>query len=608
MLAVTVAAACGPTPAPTAPAPPLPIVAARLADVSPVVMVAAGDTVFHADLEGVWAVPATGGRPRRVAEPRQMISRLLAHGDQLYLGVASELLAVAAAGGEPRSLHRGPWWTFTVDDDGLWLLDGDGLHLVPAAGGPRRTVATDLGHGDSLLASDADALYLTTAAADDAAAGAEVGHGDATPAAIWRVAKRDGARARLAGRQHDVAGLLRRGDRLYWTSADAGLRSVAVTGGAIRTHLGGGGVALAADEHGVIVQTATGLFVEVRGGEARVADGAHDRVPERAPGPVLAGGALVALVTDPAAGASALWRLPRPWTSPITVAGWVTDHLFGLAVVGDDVVALDRPRDDERPGRLLRIDRRGRRRVLATGHGLEQLVVAGDRVVYRGGDGLWRLDPGAAPARVASLTDDDWVLGLTAGADTLYWSDTGVVKAVPLAGGEVRIVHDPDYRTGGSGRPEAALVVADGVVYVTQLGWGAGPLWKLGADGRAEIAFEPVDGAFERPLARVGDALFVVVEAAIWRVPLDGGPAAPVRQLGDAYPSALAAAGRHLVAVTSVDDRPQVVRIDPAGGAATPLLTVPDEAALLVAGAPAGDAVLIGLTTADLIVRVPLPR
>jgi hypothetical protein len=606
------ALACGPAAAPITPAPEVPEAAARLTAASPVAMAADGTTVYYADLDGVWAMSVTGGDARLVSAPDEMVERIVPHGDELLLGDVEEVLAVPITGGTPRVVVEGGAGGFAVDDDGVWFVRGGVLQVVPHAGGEARTVARVVGEVVAPLVVDRDGVYVATAITLDAATAPRMSD-DVTAAALWRIAKRDGARVQLAKRQFGVAALARRDDRLYWTSFAAGLRSVPVPGGGtIRTELGGAGVALAADADGVVVETATGYFVEVRREGARLAAGAARQHPEPTPGFVLAGGAVVALVTDLDANASAVWREPRPWRSPITVAGWVTDRIQRLVATGDGgVVVLDAPLDEAAPGRILRIDGNGRRHVVVAGTGLSELAVDGGTIAYRAGDAIWRKDGAAAAAvRAVTLPAKEIVLGLVLAGDRFVWSDTQHVRAAPAHGGAVVTLHQPDHGTLGTRRPHAELVVDGENVYFASLGWGGSGVARVIAIDKSEVLFEADEenGVYAGdPLVRAGDALYTTTSTnEIWRMPLAGGGARLVVPALEDDVLMLAAAGDRLVASLS-GDTARVALVEPLRAKVTTLATFDGEYGIELAGAPEGDAVYCGLVTSDLIVRVPLP-
>ncbi len=605
--------ACGPRPGPDAPVvAPGPTTALQLAAISPMALAAAGDTLYYADLEGVWAMPAGGGDARLVTNTPQLVQRIVPYADQLFLGVEDALLVVPASGGAARQLYTGGSSPFVVDDGGVWFIDGHGVRVVSHAGGEPRTVASGLGDVDiaaTVLTTDGDAVYVSNDLTDDDHA--PVMPDGASARAIWRVAKRDGARTQLAGRQYGVAGLVRHDDRLYWTSFGAGLRSVPATGGPIRTELGGGGVALAADADGIVVQTTTGLLVEVRAGIAHLAGGAPDRQPEPAPGLILAAGAVVALVTDHEAAASALWRLPRPWSSDVTVVGWVTDHIGALKATGDGLLVLDAPIDDAVPTRILHLDARGRRRVVVSAIGIDELTVAGDTIAYRADSALWRSDGGAAPVRVQPLDDDEEVLGLTLAGDAFYWSSGQVVRTAPARGGTVTTFHEPAAATGGSGRPSAELVVDGTTVYYSTLGWGSLGVRRVTGPEASELLFEPAEGMgyIGSGLVQVDDALYVSVAEGgqVWKVAMKGGGAVLVARDLTAVPASMIAVADRLVGEISDRGAPVLAVLDAGRGKLIPVLTLPGESSLVLAGAVTGDAVFAGLYDSDLIVRVPLP-
>ena len=602
-------AACGPqatTPAgPAGPTIEAPDDASRLAAASPVALAAAGEAVYYADLEGVWAGPVAGGDARLIAAPAQLVERIVPHGDELVLGTGAGVLAVPAAGGATRTIHAGGVTWFAIDDDGVWIVDEGGLRVVPLAGGEARTVVAGLGEVVAPVVTDGEAVYAALTLDETVTVGRrEV----VQAAAIVRIAKRDGARAVLAKRQFGVAGLLRRGDRLYWTSFAAGLRSVPARGGTIATHLGGGGVALADDADGVVVQTTSGMWIEVRPEGARVAAGARRRLPERTPGLVLAGGAVVALVTDGHEGVSELWREVRPWPSSIAVAGWVTDGLRELIATGDGLLVLDALRDDEATGQILHIDARGRRRVLASAPGMRELAVDGDRLAYRAGDAIWWKRGAAAPARAVTV-GDELVLGLVLVGDTFYWSESQGVRTATVGGAPSTYYDDPRSRSAGSGRPDAHLLVDGQTVYFTQLGWGGDGIRKVVDATTLAPVYEPPEGVWaDGALARIGDTLYVTnSESEIVRAPLAGGGAHVVAK-GGAYPfTALVAGGGRLVAASYDDDGSGLVVIDPVAGTIEPVVTFAAESTIVPAVEPSGDAVYVGLVESDLIVRVPLP-
>lgn len=607
---IALLAACGPraaTPAggTGAAVDQAPREAARLAAASPVALAAAGGTVYYADLEGVWTVPVAGGDARLIVAPAQLVEQIVPHGDELVLGTSAGVLAVPAAGGPTRTIHAGAATWFAIDADGVWLVDEGGLHVVPLAGGEARTVVAGLGDVDAPIVTDGEAVYAAVARDETVTVGRRT---KVRAAAIVRIAKRDGARTVLAKRQFGVAGLLRRDDRLYWTSFSAGLRSAPARGGAIATHLGGGGIALAADADGVVVQTTSGMWIEARPDGARVAAGTFGRLPEGTPGFVLAGGAIVALVTDHDQGHSELWRETRPWRSSITVAGWVTDGLRELVATDDGVIALDAPRDDEATGRVLRIDGRGRRRVVASATGMSELAVDGDQVAYRAGDAIWRVRGAAAPARAVTV-GEELVLGLVLTGDTFYWSDSQGVRTAIAGGAPRTLFDDPNVGYGGSGKPDAHLLVDGKSIYFSQLGWGGDGIQRVIDTTTAQLLYQPPGEAWtEAALVRVGDALyFTTSEPAIVRLPLAGGRARVIAR-GDRYPfGELATGGDRLVAEYYRDEGQVLALVDPVAGKLAPLVTFATESMLRLAVTPTGDAVYVGLVDADLIVRVPLP-
>ena len=609
MFILALLAGCGPQPAPDVPTVAPPRDAGRLAAASPVAMAAAGDTVFYADLEGVWAVPIAGGDARLVTNTRQLVQRIVPHGTDLYLAVEDGLLLVPTAGGTATAIHTaGAGLAFAVDDGGIWFNDGNGLQVMPLAGGAARTVAERLGSQASIIVTDADAVFVTEELSGEDRPSLTLDE-DVVASALWRVAKVDGKRTPIARRQFGVAGVAVRDDRVYWTSYGAGLRSAPAAGGAIRTHVGGAGVALTADVDGVIVETASHLLIEVRGDVARVDPGALTRMPEATPAPVLAGGALVALVTDESAGASELWRLKRPWTSQVTVAGWVTDRVAELAVSGDDLLVLDAPRDETLEGRIVRIGPGGKQRVVARATGIDGLAVDGDTIGYHAAGALWRVGPGPA-ARAVALPEDELVLGLTLAGDRFYWSDSQTVRTAPASGGAASTLHEPRGRFGGSGRPDAELVVDGATVYFSSLGWGSTAVQRVKGLEATDLLFEPGEdaGHLGDGLVRAGDALYVTVgESEVWRVPMAGGPAMPLARELPTLPYNLVAVGQRLACAMVIDGTTTVAMIDPMKGSMTPLLGLPRDYTVVLAGAPSGDAVYVGLVASDLILRVPLP-
>jgi len=615
---IAVLSACGPRPE-TARTPSVeaPRDAARLAAVSPVALATDAGTIYYADLEGVWALSVMGGDAKLVTAPPKLVERIVPHGAQLVLGTAEGVLAVPVDGGPVQTLLEGPAPPFAVDDDGVWFVDGASLRMVPLTGGDARTIADGVGETFALPITDGDAVYVAANIPDPDELAMTVG---APPMAITRYAKRDGARTTIARRQFGVAGMLRRDDRLYWTSVGAGLRSAPSTGGDIRTELGGGGVALAADEDGIVVQTDHGLLVEVRREGARVATSTTRGVPEISPGLVLSGGAVVSLVTDPSASASELWRLPRPWRSTVTVAGWVTERISALAADGDALYILDAPvfvpdlggiRDYELvPGRVLRIDARGQRRVLASDVEIDQLAVENGTVVYRTIDAIWRIDPDKAPVRAVSVPKDAWVLGLVLSGGALYWTDSDVVRTASARGGAATTLFTPEGGIGGTGLPFAQMVVDRSTVYISSLGWGSMGVRRVASADRSDLLFDsPDESAYlGQMLVRAGDALYTTLSSGeIWRVPLSGAGARAVVRGLDGPPVDLVGVGDRVVVLDSTDGVPVLSLLEPLRGKMAPLATFSGESSILLAGAPKGDAVYAGLVDNDLVVRIPIP-
>lgn len=614
---IAVLAACGPRgESPQTPSIEAPRDAARLAAVSPMALAADAGTIYYADLEGVWSLSVMGGDAKLVTAPPQLVERIVPHGAQLVLGTAGGVLVVPVVGGPAETLLEGPAPPFAVDDDGVWFVDRASLRVVPLAGGDARTIADGVGETFAHPITDGDAVYVAADIPDPGELAMTVG---APPMAITRYAKRDGARTTIARRQFGVAGLLRRHDRLYWTSVGAGLRSAPAAGGAIRTELGGGGVALAADEDGIVVQTDHGLLVEVRRDGARVATSVTRGVPEISPGLVLSGGAVVSLVTDPSASATELWRLPRPWRSRVTVAGWATDRVAALAVDGDALYLLDAPMftpawgaeaDDPVAGRILRIDGHGRRQVLASGDNFDQLTVDAGTVGYRAGDALWRIDPGKEPVRAVSIPEDEWVLGLVLSGGAFYWTEGNVVRTASAKGGAATTMHEPDGGLGGTGLPSAQIVVDRNTVYISSLGWGSMGVRRVVALDHSDLLFDsPDESAYlGQMLVRAGDALYTTLSSGeIWRVPLDGAGARAVVRGLDGPPVDLAGVGDRVVVLESKEGVLVLSLLEPRRGKMAPLATFTGESGVVLAGAPKGDAVYAGLVDNDLVVRIPLP-
>ncbi|HUQ03170.1 MAG TPA: hypothetical protein VM261_11795 [Kofleriaceae bacterium] len=612
MLVVAALAACGPkAEPPAAPTVEAPRDAARLGAVSPVALAADGVSVYYADLEGVWAQSVLGGDARLVTAPPKLVEAIVPHGDELVLGTADGLLAVPTVGGPVRTVHAGAVDWFAVQDTTIWFVAGGALRSVPLAGGAAQTVAADLGEVVAPIVTDADAVYAAIALDETVAISRKR---DVQAAAIVRISMRDGARSVLAKRQFGVASLLQRDGALYWTSFGAGLRSVAAragTGNAVVTHLGGGGVALAADADGIVVQTTTGLWIEVRPGGregAHVATGTRTRAPEKTPGFVLAGGAIVALVTEPDASQSELWREVRPWRSPVKVAGWVTDGMRELIATDDGVIVLDALLDEEATGRVLKIDARGRRTVLASAKAMSELAVDGDQLAYRAGDAIWRKRGTAAPVRAVAVGDER-VLGLVLRGDTFYWSDSQTVRSASAGGAPATFFDDPGRRSAGTGRPDASLVVEGTTVYFNQLGWISHGVQRVVNAETAQSLYEPPDGTWPGDqLVRAGDAFYVTTsENEIMRVPLAGGGGRVVIKGGE-YPFRdLVGGGDRLVTEYYTDDGEVIAAVDPIAGKVTPVATLATESSLRLAVTPSGDALYVGLLDSDLIVRMPLP-
>jgi hypothetical protein len=612
MLVVAALAACGPkAEPPAAPTIEVPEEAARLGAVSPVALAAEGVTVYYADLEGVWAQSVLGGDARLVTAPPKLVEAIVPAGAELVLGTADGLLAVPVAGGPVRTVYAGAVDWFAVDADAAWMVERGALRTVALTGGAAHDVAAGLGEVIAPIVVDADAVYVVLALDETATVSRKV---DVQAAQIVRIAKADGARTVLAKRQFGVAALLRRDDRLYWTGFAAGLRSVAARGGTIETHLGGGGVALAGDARGIVVQSTTGMWIEVRpGGDgdagAHAAAGARKRGPEQTPSFVLAGGAIVALVTEPDASQSELWREVRPWRSPITVAGWVTDRLRELIATDDGVIVLDALLDEEATGRVLKIDARGRRTVLASGTAMSELAVDGDQLAYRAGDAIWRKRGAAAAARAVTV-GDELVLGLVLRGDTFYWSDSQGVRTATAGGAPVTLYDDPRMRSAGTGRPDAHLAVDGATVYFNQLGWGSHGVQRVVDATTSQSLYEPPDGTWAGDeLVRAGDAFYVTTSAnEIVRVPVAGGGGARTVAKGGEYPfQDLAAGGDRLVTQYVSDDGQIIAEVDPVAGKVTPLTTLATEGGLHLAVPPSGDAVYAGSSDSDLIFRIPLP-
>ncbi|MBZ0234628.1 MAG: hypothetical protein K8M05_20010, partial [Deltaproteobacteria bacterium] len=265
---------------------------------------------------------------------------------------------------------------------------------------------------------------------------------------------------------------------------------------------------------------------------------------------------------------------------------------------------------DEVSGRVLRIDARGRRTVLASGPGMSELAVAGATIAYRAGDAIWSKDGAAAPVRAVSVGKAR-VLGLVLAGDRLYWSDTQRVQTAPRSGGAAAAVYDPPRRSLGTGAPDAQLVIVDGTVYFSTLGWGSdgiqrvvdattsAPLYETFADDEVWVGDS---------LARAGDALYISNSAGqIVRAPLAGGGVRAVVTGIEGAPVELAGGGDRLVAQYVEDGAYTIAAVDPLAGKLTVLVSLPGEDAAMLAVAPAGDAVYAGLRGSDLIVRIPLP-
>ncbi len=90
-------------------------------------------------------------------------------------------------------------------------------------------------------------------------------------------------------------------------------------------------------------------------------------------------------------------------------------------------------------------------------------------------------------------------------------------------------------------------------------------------------------------------------------MPMAGGPAMPLARELPTLPYNLVAVGQRLACAMFIDGTTTVAMIDPMKGSMTPLLGLPRDYTVVLAGAPSGDAVYVGLVASDLILRVPLP-
>jgi hypothetical protein len=211
----------------------------------------------------------------------------------------------------------------------------------------------------------------------------------------------------------------------------------------------------------------------------------------------------------------------------------------------------------------------------------------------------------------AVTVGEELVLGLILAGERFYWSDSQTVRTAPASGGAPSTFYeDPHHRSAGSGRPDAHLVVDGKTVYFTSLGWGGNGIQRVVDATTLETLYEPPDGVWTGDdLVRFGDALYVTnSEREIVRVPLAGGSARVVAK-GFEYPPSGPDVGGDRMVTQYVTDAGQVVAaIDPIAAKVTPLVTFRPDEFFVLAVAPSGDALYVGLTSTDLILHMPLPR
>jgi hypothetical protein len=191
-----------------------------------------------------------------------------------------------------------------------------------------------------------------------------------------------------------------------------------------------------------------------------------------------------------------------------------------------------------------------------------------------------------------------------------YWTEGNVVRTASAKGGAATTMHTPEGGIGGTGLPSAQIVVDRNTVYINSLGWGSMGVRRVVSADRADVLFDSPDdsGYLGQMLVRAGDALYTTVSnGEIWRVPLTGAGARAVVRGLDGPPVDLAGVGERVVVLESKEGVPVVSVLEPLRGKMVPLATFAGEGGVVLAGAPAGDAVYAGLVESDLIVRIPLP-
>ena len=604
VLAVGLAGCRTAVPPPAGPSAPAPVAALRLSDGDVDAFAADDEAAYWAAGGAVWRRGWTDAAPRQLAELERPVANLIRHRDALYVVAEDGVHVVPAAGGAIAPVAPGVLGSaIAVDDDGVWIGDDDDVRVVPRGGGAPRVLAAGLRQVDA-IATDRDAVYVATITEQ---AGARAVGDNVPPHAIWRIAKRDGARTAIADLQYGVRGLAVRDRRLVWaTEAQGGVESAPLTGGAPRLLLPARVTGFAAGAGGVVVRTESGLLAEVGAGRPRliaVPDGwsASQYQPV-----ALAGAGVIVVLYDAATGANALWRLPRPGDDAPAVVAWTRLRPRALAADGDAVYVLDADRDpvDGWPARVVRIPARGAKAVVVTAPAIDAIAARDGALAYFDGAAVRLIEPGR-PAR--TLAEASAVVGLTLGERAAFWIEGGVIRTVPRAGGVATTFHEPDWRSGGTGEPFAELVLDGSSLFYSSLGFGAASVFHTRGGADTRVLFDGDDaGDLGDSLAALGGDLFVVAgPSTIWRVPMNGRAPAAVITPPPRLDRLVAGGGRLYALATVAPDGLAVIAVDPA--AATPqartIARIPMiEGARVVAGP---DGAYVALLDSGWIVRLP---
>jgi hypothetical protein len=139
-----------------------------------------------------------------------------------------------------------------------------------------------------------------------------------------------------------------------------------------------------------------------------------------------------------------------------------------ISVVAPERDALTRGSDGvyiaSGDGRLVRIDARGSRVEIAD-HlpPMFAIAVAGTSVIATAEDhGIWKITPGAKPTRLATLSSDSIILAVFDGHAYVEGFEANDLMAVPIAGGEPRVVLPSIGET-------ASLAVDEGGIWWTSM-------------------------------------------------------------------------------------------------------------------------------------------